>query len=361
MTDSSASQPSASFTAASSSSGNSNKSPIGAIVGGVIGGIAALLVIAFIAWFILRRRRRHDSGRPSRRRRQKEEQEKRFDLTEEGQPLPSPTTHTQPLSFAGVGSGAHGGGNLLPAQLHMHNQQSIYPYPQQVQMQPNLNNQAISSIYPVSAATRRPSHDTTRSDNTNIVTNVERLRSSNENIPSVAEQLDEKRRLRAAGRGIGESQAPSSFFNPALTHSRQGSSSNPSEDGTGSDVQANSNTVSISHASDRFFANRHNTGSASIGGSGLSSPTSAGQEDISPTSNRRNSLLKTWRRRRMHRVMNPGSDSHILIESTALPLGSTVAAEGQTTTPGEVVAQIPGARVPNARDRENPPPEYANT
>lgn len=260
----------------------------------------------------------------------------------------------------------------MTAHLNAQWPSGLNSYPQQPPMRQNSGAQTSFGGYPVIGPTtsRRPSNSTNRSDSTNIVTNVERLRGSRENIPTVAEQLDEKRRLKAARERSVDSQAPSSFPGLAPAHSRTGTSSNPSEDG----ANANSHTVSVSHASSRFFANRHNTGDSTTtttASGGLMSPgsttlsSSTGLEDsdaMSPVSpSRRNSLMKSWKRRRIQRVMNPGSETHILMESTPLPLNSTVAGEGQTTTPGEVGAQIPGARVPTARDRENPPPEYSNT
>ena len=43
----------------------------------------------------------------------------------------------------------------------------------------------------------------------------------------------------------------------------------------------------------------------------------------------------------------------------SVPHGGTVAKEGESVSTSDIIARVPGARVPNARERENPPPSYS--
>ncbi|EJD04557.1 uncharacterized protein FOMMEDRAFT_19782 [Fomitiporia mediterranea MF3/22] len=219
-------------------------------------------------------------------------------------------------------------------------------------------------------------------------------------IPSVAEQLDEKKRLRT-GRQSSSGGPPRSRSAYAgigsRSVSRTGSSGQLSRtSGCQDELNTRSNTAVISHArsqsqSQISAVQGSNTSSLTTDihdvNNNNSSPSSvvpdcrpsAGGINKRASHSRRLSLKNApWNRRRT--VMNLGSDassetdaghpvnsiipSNVDTHGTSavapLPLGGMVAAAGHTTTVGDVIAAVPGARLPTARDRENPPPEYTS-
>lgn len=420
VTDASTSQPSTTFAASNSSSGK--KSSVGAIVGGVVGTLLGLLVISLVAFFYVRHRKERRGASKNRQGHARPH----LDLdaeSDDGRPLESPISHEMNMALAG-GYGLGASTSTRAMQWFAHSPFNITPFTQGnvpaseqqqewgPQMRQNLQN-AGTRANPVSENPRRQAISSGgQNGSTNVVMGLERSRRpSHENIPSVAEQLDEKHRLRA------RQATPASAYRPPRSgiHSRRGSVTNSTTDNT---------TVSVTHAHSQLYANRHGGGTTVTSPSthtrsrpGFGAVTDAGSSDAassapasppppgsdtasSPTSGghgsrRRDSLMKSWRRRRARRVENPGSDSHVLVDwahahdrngnggsvgageavsvpgdltapstssvghSMLLPLNARVAGEGQTTTPSDVVAQIPGARVPNARERELPPPEYS--
>ena len=197
-------------------------------------------------------------------------------------------------------------------------------------------------------------------------------RPSRESIPTVAEQLDEKKRIRAEQQR--HRQNPSTGYvssvNQTATSSRTSSFDdlNSASQTLGNRSSNNtSTTAAISHAISRSLSHP----GSNLTNSGSRTDPDKRVHPVSYTKSPRRLSLKNppWIKRRAVMNLNPDTDlgsddgnaDHLPANVAPLPLGGTVAAAGQTTTPGDVIAAVPGARLPNARERENPPPEYTST
>ncbi|KAL5495852.1 hypothetical protein ACEPAI_1316 [Sanghuangporus weigelae] len=360
----SASQPtvSSSSTSPSSSSGSASaatkKTNVGAIAGGVVAGILALLVAGIALWFFLVKKR----GRSNARRRAQREhvdldaepdgdflaRSSSF-MTQSGNPLAahlrsqslsysatSPTSPTSPMSYN-------------PTNQHQQQMMSegyparsqTFPPPAMAGNHPVLRQQGQGPTNAVVGIT----HSTPR-------------RTSRESIPTVAEQLDEKKRIRAEQQQQQRRRNPSTGYAGIVTRTATSSRSNSIDDLNTSDNNS-STAVAISHAISRSLSHS-GTGSLNVN----SSPADP-DKNASHTKHPRRLSLKNppWLKRRAVMNLNPdadlgSNDGDLPMNVAPLPLGGTIAAAGQTTSPGDVIAAVPGARLPNARERENPPPEY---
>ncbi|KAL5534812.1 hypothetical protein ACEPAG_1276 [Sanghuangporus baumii] len=370
----STSQPTVSSSSTSPSSSShsapagTKKTNVGAIAGGVVAGILAFLIAAIALWFFLVKKR----GRPNGRRRAQREH---VDLDAEpdgdflarsssfmaqsGNPLAahlrsqslnysatSPTSPTSPMPYDPMGQ---------------HQQQMMsqgYPTRSQTSPPPAMsrNHSVIQQRWqgPINAVVG--------------ITHSAPRRTSRESIPTVAEQLDEKKRIRAEQQQQQQQRRRnlSTGYAVNVTRAATSSRSNSIDDlNSGSQTLTNNNSstaVAISHTISRSLSH---SGAGSPNVNNSPSPVDP-DESASHTKHSRRLSLKNppWIKRRAVMNLNPdadlGSDDGDLpmLNVAPLPLGRTVAAAGQTTTPGDVIAAVPGARLPNARERENPPPEY---
>ncbi|KAI5122720.1 hypothetical protein M0805_009773 [Coniferiporia weirii] len=304
-TDSSTSQP----TVDPEPSGNgSGKSNVGAIAGGVVGGVLGLAILGFILWYVLYRRHLGTSSRGQRG---------HIDLNDGGggEPLRGPSLEGSPHAST---SNADAAGTHRPAMHQMQSSQSsmLLGYP---------------VIQPTQVTGPAP-----------VITRTQALGgSSSRGVVPATEWVDEKQRLRAERMNGRPSTGPMAYPR--------------SESGT----SHGNTTIAISHSQSQLFAN--------VGGSVTPSRTdSEPQLSSGGQPSRRNSIIKVpWQRPRM--VMN-GSSSDAGSEpahsprsmSTPLP-GSTApanAATGRANPISDLIALVPGARRPTARERENPPPTY---
>ncbi|KAL5534967.1 hypothetical protein ACEPAF_3058 [Sanghuangporus sanghuang] len=351
----SASQPtvSSSSTSPSSSSDSTSagtkKTNVGAIAGGVVAGVLVLLIAGIALWFFLVKKRGRSNGR---RRGQREHVDLDAEpdgnflarssslMAQSGNPLAahlrsqslsysttSPTSPTSPMSYN-------------PTSQH---QQQMMSQGYPARSHPVLGQQGQGSTNVVVGIT----HSTPR-------------RTSRESIPTVAEQLDEKKRIRAE---LQQQQRrnTSTGFTGVVTRTATSSRSNSLDDLNSRSNNNSSTAIAISHAISRSLSHS-GTGSPNVN----TSPSLADPDkSTSHTKHPRRLSLKNppWIKRRAVMNLNPDADlesddGDLPTNVAPLPLGGTVAAAGQTTTPRDVIAAVPGARSPNARERENPPPEY---
>ncbi|KAL5518401.1 hypothetical protein ACEPAH_83 [Sanghuangporus vaninii] len=374
----SASQPTVSSPSTSPSSSSEStsagkkKTNVGAIAGGVVAGVLVLLVAGITLWFFLVKQRGRSNGR---RRGPREHVD--LDAEPDGDFL---ARSSSLMEQSGNPLAAH----LRSQSLSYSATSPISPTsPMSYNPTSQHQQQMMSQGYPVRSQTFPPpamagNHPVLRQQGqgpTNVVVGITHStprRTSRESIPTVAEQLDEKKRIRAEQQQQQQQQQqqrqrrnPSTGFASVVTRTATSSRSNSLDDfNSGSQTLSNNNSstaVAISHAISRSLSHS-GTGSPN----GNTSPSLADPDkSASHTKHPRRLSLKNppWIKRRTVMNLDPdadlGSDDGDLPANVApLPLGGTVAAAGQTTTPCDVIAAVPGARLPNARERENPPPEY---
>ena len=310
VTDASASQPSVSY--ASSGSSTPAKSQIGAIIGGVMAGTVLLITIASMLWLYHRRRRRGSGA-----------ERRRVDLMANNSGIEEPK------------------GNPLVSHLHRRswNERDLQVHP--FLYAPEVQ-QPLFTGYPVSPPTSPQGPGPAPS----VPGIVYTKRTSKDSLPTVTEQLDEKKRLRAARQNSNEMPRVSIALEATDRDS----------------IELGSNTVALSHAHSHFYTRVIDRplqlGHVELG---------VGPEPILRASTVRVSE-KTERQRsrdastamgilhgpRSRRVMNPGS----VPPSESAP--SEVADLGDNEpAPPMAGESVPGARLSTARDRAIPPPSYS--
>ncbi|KAH8116290.1 hypothetical protein DFH11DRAFT_1579755 [Phellopilus nigrolimitatus] len=301
VTDSSATQPTISSEA---SSGSSSKTAVGAIAGGVVGGVLGLAILVFLLWYFVCHRQNLKRSRWRR---------KHVDLNAEGgDPLGPPLPF--PHNLQGYVSSAFSYGPEMQQAQNPQNAFTGYPAVAPAHGQssgPGPGSGPVPGIiraYPSAAA-----------------------RNSRDSIPTVAEQLNEKRRIRAE-RNSGP--GPESGTLSPRVHSRAGSSSH------------GSSTVAISHSQSNLFA-------------GASAAPVQEVDVVSRQPSRRASIIKKpWNRQR--RVVNVTSSTVAPSDagSSETPRMLPAPLPPGAATGDNIATSVPGARLPNARDRANPPPLY---
>ena len=350
VTDSDASQPTASFL-----SSNTNKVPAGAIAGGVIAGVMVLIILGLLIWYFVFLRPRRNRSRDS---------SKRIDLNADDSTMQLPEN---PLT-----SHLHVHGLSIPGMNAAHT--DVYGPPSSQMYQTN-SPYGFFTGYPTSTNT------TTVSPTNNAVPGLVRTKpNSRDSIPTVAEQLDEKRRIRAARQNSGGGGGVGTSSQSSHAHVITGSSSrlvDGSQEELGTTLN---NTISHSH-SQSFSPINANMGRTAHGGmllnkSGKRRQSADGKQKL------------PWFGRRMvvnvgsvtsgseagdsvelnnDDTNNNGNDDNNMPHNTpkltpdmnvSLPSSGIVATEGQAVSTNDIIARVPGARLPNARERENPPPSY---
>ena len=345
VTNSSASQPSVPSISSSATPlvNSTSSTPVGAIIGGVVGGVLGIGILALVILFYIRYRHRQWFGH-------RQETRQDIDLTDiEEKPLESPRTET---SFNN------------PFAYH----QSMSPVSMST-LSPQSQNLPLGAFFPGPPGVQRMS---VQSDGSleNYIEPYREALTINSRTPrrsSLAEQMEEKRRRRGT-RQSSLSQSVTSPTSP-LAHMGQYTTNGPN----GSNV-SHSITHSITHSRTHSHSHSHSHSQGSSVSLTPSSELHGSADDHNSRPARRLSLRKApWYRRRSavnEAASSEGDDavserSERVLPST--PLGSVSPTTPRTTVPGtsvtgtmeDLIAAIPGARLPSAREREMPPPMYS--
>lgn len=170
-------------------------------------------------------------------------------------------------------------------------------------------------------------------------------------IPSVEEQLSEKRRLRSEMRkNSNPPLATNAYFNSTGNSSSRRSSPSPVRTAAGADP---TNTTGSSTGG-RMSSEQRNTSADSFGNLVMKHKRGSSSNDMSAM----NSSVRSDKAPRMvwqnqHEGDDNGSDDDE--DGTSTPFLSMRSRQHSVDA---VIASVPGARRPTSRDRENPPPMY---